>query len=321
RDYPLPKFTESRFLNAGADATFLGSTACVECHSGHHESFLLPHHSRALSDIDLRAEPPDGSFFHKASGRSYRVYRQDGQLRHEEVLRSAEGKEISRVDLPVRYLIGSGNFSRSYLVEVDGFLHESPITWYASRKKWDVSPGYDFPQHWGFERRVTVKCVACHSGRVEEKDESVHKLAIREQAIGCESCHGPGSKHVELRRARKLAAEQEDLTIVNAGKLPRDRLESVCAVCHLSGQASVPLRGRKATDFHPGRPLSDYRVDYKFDSGTDQMTVVGHMEQLRRSNCYQKSEMTCLTCHDPHARQRPANPVAFYRQKCLDCHA
>jgi hypothetical protein len=321
RDYPVPKFSETSFLNTGADATYLGTNSCIECHSGHHETFLLTHHSRALAECDPKAEPPDGSFFHKPSGRSYRVYRKDGQLHHEEVLRTADGKEISRVDLPVRYLIGSGNFCRSYLVEVDGFLHESPITWYTAKKKWDMSPGYDFPRHWGFERHVPAGCVSCHSGRVEAKDDSVHKLSIREQAIGCESCHGPGSKHVELRRSRKLAAGEPDPTIVNPVKLPRPLLESVCAVCHQSGQTSVTLRGRTPASFRPGRPLNDYRVDYKFDTGGEKMTVVGHIEQLRRSPCYQHSEMTCLTCHDPHARQRPANPVAFYRQKCLDCHA
>lgn len=42
---------------------------------------------------------------------------------------------------------------------------------------------------------------------------------------------------------------------------------------------------------------------------------------MRQSLCYQKSpELTCVTCHDPHASARPADPVAFYRQKCLDCH-
>ena len=43
--------------------------------------------------------------------------------------------------------------------------------------------------------------------------------------------------------------------------------------------------------------------------------------QLRQSACYQRSErMTCLTCHDPHAREKPKDPAAFYRQKCLSCH-
>jgi predicted CXXCH cytochrome family protein len=50
--------------------------------------------------------------------------------------------------------------------------------------------------------------------------------------------------------------------------------------------------------------------------------VVGHVEQLRLSACYQKSEaLTCVTCHDPHAKERPKDTVAYYRQKCLDCHA
>jgi hypothetical protein len=321
RDYPLPKLSETPFLNTGADAKYLGSNSCVECHSGHYDSYLLTHHSRALADIDPRIEPPDGSFFHQPSGRSYRVYRKDGQFRHEEVLRTPEGKEISRTDLPIRYVIGSGNFCRSYLVEVDGFLHESPITWYAARKKWDMSPGYDAPRTMGFQRPVNQGCVSCHSGRVELQEAAVHKLAIREEPIGCESCHGPGSKHVELRRGRKLASAEKDLTIVNPGKLSRAMLESVCAVCHETGQASILLRGRKLGDYRPGRALSDYRVDYTFDVGNEKMTVVGHLEQLRRSKCYQKSELTCVTCHDPHARARPANPVAFYRQKCLDCHA
>jgi hypothetical protein len=51
------------------------------------------------------------------------------------------------------------------------------------------------------------------------------------------------------------------------------------------------------------------------------MTVVGHVEQLRASTCYQKSStLTCTTCHDPHLTKLPENPVAFYREKCLTCH-
>jgi tetratricopeptide (TPR) repeat protein len=93
-------------------------------------------------------------------------------------------------------------------------------------------------------------------------------------------------------------------------------------VCHLNGPASIPLRGRQETDYRPGMPLTDYRIDYRFDGGGEQMTVVGHIEQLRRSVCYQRSpELTCITCHDPHAREKPKDSVAFYRQKCLDCHA
>ncbi len=208
------------------------------------------------------------------------------------------------MDVPIRYLIGSGHFCRSYLVEIDGFLHESPITWYTSKKKWDMSPGYDFPTHWGFERAVKTGCLACHAGRVEPVGDSLHRMTLHEKAIGCESCHGPGSKHEALHRAKKHVPGQEDLTIVQPSRLSRARLEAICTVCHLNGPASIPLRGRQDTDFRPGMPLTDYRIDYRFANGSEQMTVVGHIEQLRGSACYQKSErLTCLTCHDPHAKR------------------
>jgi hypothetical protein len=319
--FPNPTYSESRFLNAGPEAQFVGIETCASCHRSNHSSYLLTAHSRALSDLDPQKEPPDGSFHHQASGRSYRVYRRGTEFRHEEVLRTADGQEVARLDLPIRYLIGSGHFCRSYLVEVDGFLHESPITWYTSRQKWDMSPGYDFAQHWSFERPARLVCVACHAGRVEQAPDIMH-LKIHELAIGCESCHGPGQRHAEYHRTQKNHPPgEEDLTIVNPGRLSRPLLEAVCAACHLNGPATIALRGRKDNDYRPGRPLTDYRMDYRFDGGTEQMTVVGHIEQLRRSACYQKSgTLTCITCHDPHAKERPRDPTAFYRQKCLDCH-
>jgi hypothetical protein len=321
KTFPLPPYSASRYLNTGPEAQYVGTARCAGCHPKNHQSYLLTAHSQSLSDVDPKSEPADGSFFHKPSGRSYRVYRQDGKLRHEEVMRSDDGKEISRIDLPVRYLVGSGHFSRTYVVEVDGFLHESPITWYESKHDWGMSPGYDNPRHVGFERPIIGACLSCHSGALDTSG-TVNRIAVVEKAIGCESCHGPGSLHAARHKDDKSAGGDEDLTIVNPGKLSRPLLESVCGACHLNGPARTFVRGRSPSDFRPGMPLTDYRVDYRFDRGSEEMTVVGHIEQLRRSVCYQKSEgLTCLTCHDPHAREKPKDRVAFYRKKCLDCHA
>ncbi len=320
KDHPLPTYAATHFLNTGADAHFVGTETCVSCHRGNHKSYLLTAHSRAFADLDPAAEPPDGSFTHKRSGRSYRVYRQDGKMRHEEIVRGPDGQEIARVDLPIRYRVGSGDFARTYLVEVDGFLHESPVTWYAAKKQWDLSPGYDGADDVSFERPIKAACLVCHTGHVEA-GETVHRPTLIEKAIGCESCHGPGSRHLERRKSGQTAPA-EDWTIVNPGKLPRERLEAICAACHLMGPARVYLRGRQVGDFRPGMPLEDYCIDYRLDSGSEEMTVVGHMEQLRRSACYQKSkDMSCLTCHDPHARERPKDPAALYRNQCLTCHS
>jgi tetratricopeptide (TPR) repeat protein len=317
----VPGYSTSKYGNTGPNARYVGSSVCAECHQERHQSYSLTSHSRALSDLDPKAEPPDGEFFHKASGRSYRVYRQNGELHHEEAQRAPDGQEIARVDVPAHYLVGSGHFTRSYLVEIDGYLYESPITWYESKKKWDVSPGYDKAWNMSFERPVDTSCLFCHAGRVEAVPDTAQRVSLHEKAIGCESCHGPGSLHEALHRNQKNVGSAEDLSIVNPGKLERSRLEDICANCHLSGAVMIPLRGRHFTDYRPGMPLTDYRIDYRFDRDNEEMTVVGHMEQLRQSACYQKSELTCLSCHDMHASELPKDSVAFYRQKCLDCHA
>jgi hypothetical protein len=318
---PFPPFTESRFLNTHADARSIGTAACVGCHKAQHQSYLLTPHSRAMSDVDPSKEPPDGAFTHPASGRSYRVYRGDGGLRHEEVLAASDGTVIARVDLPLRYLIGSGEYARAYAVEVDGFLHESPLAWYAHLKKWDMSPGYDTANHGSFERPVMLECLACHAGRVEEVGGAINRLTVTEKAIGCENCHGPGSVHQEFHRSQKLAPGASDLTIVHPGKLPRPLQEAICSSCHLGEPAIVPVRGRQISDFRPGRPLSDYRTHYRTEGTSGSMTVVGHVDQLHESACYQKSpELTCLTCHDPHDKARPADRTALFRANCVSCH-
>jgi tetratricopeptide (TPR) repeat protein len=85
----------------------------------------------------------------------------------------------------------------------------------------------------------------------------------------------------------------------------------VCAQCH----GNVRHRGA-AFSYRPGQPLdATYRTVHSRDVEDD---VNGNQVQyLRASKCFQKSEMTCVTCHDPH---RPQDHAAV-RRVCLDCHA
>jgi hypothetical protein len=147
----------------------------------------------------------------------------------------------------------------------------------------------------------------------------MHRHHVIEPTVGCERCHGPGSKHVAVRERGEKP--EPDLTIVNPFKLERDLAESVCQQCHLSPELTVPMRGRKRTDFRPGLPFQDVAVGFGFiESG--HMTVTGHVEQLHQSKCYKKSgTLTCTTCHDPHGFPTPAERIAFYRDKCRACHA
>lgn len=321
-----PPITPTRFLNTTDQAKYVGAQACVECHAEQYDSYQLTAHSRALSPVAPDQEPADGEFFNEASRRHYRIYRRDGQLRQHESMRDEQGV-IAEQDHAMDWLIGSGRHSRSYLVDIDGFLVESPVTWYTSRRQWDMSPGYNRADHWSFERAADEGCLFCHVGLAEPTGESLSRLEIRQQAISCERCHGPGSLHVERHRASgaeaaAVASDEGDPTIVNPARLDRMLAEDICAQCHLRGDATVTIRGRRLTDYRPGLPLTDFRIDYQVKARNRPMKVVGHVEQMRLSGCWTApgSTLTCTTCHDPHQDTLPENKVAFYREKCLECH-
>src|SRR5262249_35979129 len=152
---------------------------------------------RSMAPVDPEREPPDGAYDHPPSKRRYQVVRKDGRLLHRELLRTEGPEEVVLSEYPVTYVVGSGRHSRTYLVEADGFLVESPVTWYASGKGWGMSPGYDREDHAGFERAVGESCLICHAGQARAAGGSLHRMEVHEAAIGCERCHGPGALHVE----------------------------------------------------------------------------------------------------------------------------
>lgn len=316
---PLP-LTPTQFHNATLDVAYVGIAACAQCHPAEFESYQRTQHSRSLADIDLTREPPDGAFFHAPSQRSYRVVRDRGQLWHRESIKLEES-ELVLAEYPMRLAFGSGTHTRSYVTEIDGFLIESPITWYPAASEWGISPGYDRADHWAFERITSLRCVLCHAGDVERTGPTPNRLAIHTPAISCERCHGPGALHADRWREPDAEVAVPDLTIVHPGRLSRELKEAICAQCHVGNAAAVDVRGHGIEDFRPGRPLTDFRVDYDFDDPVEGMTVVGHFRQMHQSRCYQQTDtLSCTTCHHPHAKPLEEERVHYYRAKCLACH-
>lgn len=322
-DIAPPERSKSAYRNTEPGVEYIGSDACRDCHEHQFDAYANTPHSRSLNPVESESHLPDGLFRHALSGRSFQVKRnmQDQTVIHSEFIGATEDDRTVLSQHPVKYQMGSGHVARSFLVEDDGFLIQSPVTWFEGRQCWDMSPGYDSAQHLSFARVIRSGCLFCHAGHVEAPEKNGFRHRIKELSIGCERCHGPGNLHVRRRLDSSTDDSVPDLSIVNPRGLSRELSEAVCAQCHLNGDIQATVRGRNAHDFRPGLPLQEYRLEFRITEPGDKIRVAGHVEQLRASLCYQKdASLTCITCHNPHPGLGSAEGLHDQRAKCVSCH-
>jgi Tfp pilus assembly protein PilF len=257
-------------------------------------------------------------------GFQYQVERRGQRVFHSEIRHDTAGNVLTEAKAEVQFALGSGTRGRSYLINHEGYLFQSPISWYAQGKKWDLAPGYESKnQH--FDRAVTAKCLYCHANQAEAVSDTVNRYRLpifQGYAIGCERCHGPGEIHVRERESHLEVNGSED-TIVNPLHLEPVRREGVCQQCHLQGEFRIENRNRPLADYRPGLPLHEFvAVFVQPTQLLDQKKAVGHVEQMYASRCFQASasELGCISCHDPHFYPDPAEKVEYYRQRCQACH-
>src|SRR3954447_8224392 len=91
-------------------------------------------------------------------------------------------------------------------------------------------------------------CDGCHS-----VNYNVTTKQVTEWNVGCEKCHGPGSRHVAAPNARN---------IINPAKLDSIRANDTCIQCHSQGQPlRNPIEGRWfdwPVGFDQGERLKDF---------------------------------------------------------------
>ncbi len=313
---PVPYSTPPN-KNTQPGVAYVGDKVCAGCHAEIAETYS--HHPMAHSMTTAEKVLPE------AAGKvadfqdlSYWIERRDGKIYHQERKANSSGKAVETTEREVRYVIGSGTVGHVFLAERDNKLFQSPIWWYAQDKKWDLIPSYwENNQH--FNREITEECLFCHTNQIEEvKGEPIRFHGL---SIGCERCHGPGGLHAK----DPWVAAGGEATIVNPAKLePVALRENVCEQCHFHGYRRDAQRGTSLWDYRPGQPLDRYVVILAERFGlTKKIQAAGHVEQMRKSRCYEESNeaLGCISCHDPHRVPAASERVAFYRKKCLECHA
>ena len=117
----------------------------------------------------------------------------------------------------------------------------------------------------------------------------------------------PGHDDRQPRRARALAPGRR------LRAMPPDRAISASCGWTVATQ-----------DFRPGIavPSRSGRC-WKRPGARPEDRFVGQVEQMHESRCFRDSRgrLGCISCHDPHRLPAPEEKVAYYRRRCLECHA
>ncbi|MCD6433163.1 MAG: hypothetical protein J7L21_03900 [Sulfurimonas sp.] len=288
-----------------ADAHFVGSAKCVECHDENHKSWSHSRHPKMIQDLvknpsvvvaDFSKLPNDANFALKDA-----IYSVGGKFKQRFMMR----KDINGSE---DYILGN-------------------YQWNVQTQKWQGFKPWkywykDAYPHANEELPTSRACDGCHFSGFMSKEKRV------ESGIACESCHGPASKHIADPKSKVYIASLSDPV----------RQNEVCLQCHMRNR-DIRLKDQNISEiygdardypfgYEAGKSLSKYKLVAPFVLG--QETKEFYANGMGKKNRMQGNEfvhsikakhgITCINCHDPHTLEPTAEKNSG-NTLCMKCHS
>lgn len=297
---------------------FAGTGACLSCHQNTAASYMHARHyktsSAAGSEALGKIIAARGKFYFGDSSYITLEKEKGG------VVQQFHGKGKDPMSYQFDIAFGSGEKAQTFASWQGDKLLQLPLSYFSTVRAWVNSPGFPV-SHARFNRVIQSRCFECHASYMAKEFVQSGALAVREKlkantvvyGIDCERCHGPAAAHASFHQENPAVKEARFITSIK--NLSRQQKLDVCAACH-SGSDGTTQKSLFA--FVPGDTLSKFFYP-EFLSDASEPDVHGkQMQSLAASLCFQKSGMTCLTCHNAHEGEPAA--VAAFVSKCMDCH-
>ncbi len=296
---------------------FAGSAKCASCHKEIYESFVHTAHnltSQTASESAIKGSFDEGKnkfpYFYFTT---VAMEKRDSGLYQVLYYHNAE-KLNMRFDL----VIGSGTRGQSFGSWKNNRIFQLPVSYLTSADAWCNSPGY--PNYEPvFNRRIVARCLECHSTYFKDISTKAHPAEFdRNQivyGVQCESCHGPGEKHVEFQQQNP--EEKKGRYIISTSLFSRQQKLDMCNYCH-----NNTIKTEKPPfDFLPGDTLTETTPATKINIDSQSIDVHGNQYGLLRSSkCFIVSgTMDCSSCHNTHRQER--GDLELFSRKCMTCHS
>ncbi|QEG33996.1 HEAT repeat domain-containing protein [Bythopirellula goksoeyrii] len=302
---------------------YVGHDSCIRCHQDQQRSWQGSDHDRAMelpTNDSVLGDFDDAEF--TRHGITTRFFRQDDKF-----MVNTEGPDGEMHDYEIKYTFGVRPLQQ-YMVEFDdGRLQVLTISWDSRKNEWFMVTPPDVPHerilpgdplHWtGMAQNWNTMCAECHSTNLEKKFDlatNTYHTTYTDIDVSCETCHGPGSMHVEMAESHSLFWDRhrgfglEDLK----GATATQQVET-CAPCH---SRRSPLH----VNLHDGETFLDHYNPSLIEPGLyypdgqilDEVYVYGSFLQ---SKMYSKG-VRCTDCHNPHTLE-----LKFEGNRlCAQCH-
>ncbi len=263
---------------------YAGSQACAGCHEGQYERWKKSLHARILT------RPGDA----QAAGFA---------LPDSSSLPGATVELRSWDDV----LFVVGQKWKTQYVSRDG--HVQGIQWNFEQGRWAPYTGGDYD------------CGACHTTGydatapfVNDRGQTVAGIhgSWVEFNVGCEACHGPGSRHVADPTKKNINRITLDWTGTDEGIIkPAIRAAQVCGNCHYRTSHSGivdPQRGNheQFNDWTAG-PKSSSLEPTALSTYCAKCHSPGNAREESTEHSFKyfdpkkATHVACISCHDPHA--------------------
>jgi len=274
-------------------AVYLGQKTCAGCHAdqaARYRDAAMGHAGERTADCAILSSRPLMTF---ENGR----YRWRIERRGDESLYSVTDGE-GTISVPIKWCFGQGKAGQTWIIERDGVLHESRVSYFSKIDglafTMGAPPGTPATLSEAMGRPMAGDdiraCFGCHTTFSAKGISLQIEKAV--PSVTCEGCHGPGGEHL----AALGRGVPNDHGIFNAGRLSTEEQLGFCGKCHRSWEDVMlqGLRGIANVRFQPYR--------------------------LANSKCYDTEDrrISCVACHDPHSPRKTA--ARDYDAACLSCH-
>jgi predicted CXXCH cytochrome family protein len=322
-------------------AQYVGSEQCQTCHVSEQQDWLQSDHHKAMMNMDsnhvlgnFSAQPL------KHHQQQTRFSSHNGEYKIE-----TDQSTLFPANLELTYTFGVFPLQQYLTALPDGRIQSLPFAWdsreeIAGGQRWfhlyndeKIVPGDVL--HWRSpSHNANHMCIECHTTDFKKNFDSKnnsYQSTWKEIGVGCESCHGAGSKHIEWTKSINKTQDSKkgwDIKLTSGSlnlwqhqtetakafrKQSGDLVEiERCAQCH-SRRSRISTSNNEAFFLDAFLPsLLDETLYHPDGQIQDEVFEYGSFLQSKMAS----KGVTCSNCHNPHSGKIKIEGNGL----CLQCH-